>query len=174
MKKYSALTLIFLVLLTSTASAAPEKRNDHADTKAKNSTVSLLEEITVTPEETITITPTEVLVSPTIKLSPSPTCDKDHEWVNHGGYVSCVAKQHLGGQMTSEAARTDIGKKVTNTTPSVSPSGTPSGTITPTVTITATPPLTSAVEDATLSFLPDFGKLWKNLLRFFSFSKHDK
>lgn len=42
---------------------------------------------------------------------PTKTCGPDEEWENHGQYVSCVAKQKLGGKETSTAAKSDIGKK---------------------------------------------------------------
>ena len=38
-------------------------------------------------------------------------CSEDGEFKNHGQFVSCVAKQNLGGNEVSEAAKSDIGKK---------------------------------------------------------------
>lgn len=81
-------------------------------------------------------------------------CDPNAEWKNHGAYVSCVAKQKPGGQVVSEAAKSDVGKKnkdnngapTLTPTVSVSPTLSPEPTIeaspTPTEEITPTPTLT--------------------------------
>lgn len=67
--------------------------------------------------------------------SPAPTCDPTVAWKNHGEYVSCVAKQQLGGKVTSEAAKSNIGKEdrdddddenEASPSPSASPSASPS------------------------------------------------
>lgn len=63
---------------------------------------------------------------------------------NHGDYVSCVARQKLGGAVTSQAARSNIGKKnVPTATPTTAPTATPTPTVTPTSTVTPTPTTTS-------------------------------
>lgn len=56
---------------------------------------------------------------------------------NHGAYVSCIARQRLGGETTSQAAQSNIGKK--NITPTEIPTVTPTVTVAPTETPTATP-----------------------------------
>jgi hypothetical protein len=177
MKKQSALIILFFIFLTSTAFAAPDKRNEHAnenaDKKQNQNVVQLLEKITITPTETLTITPTPtgIEVEPTIVNSPTPSaaCDENAEWKNHGSYVQCVAKLHLGGQTTSQAARSNVGKK--NGAPTISPTitvtATPSVTITPTVTIT--PPITAPEAEASFSFWPDFSGLKKQFARLFKF-----
>lgn len=64
---------------------------------------------------------------------------------NHGEYVSCVARQKLGGEVVSEAARSNIGKRNITPTPSSTPSAAPTvqptvtPSVTPTISITLTP-----------------------------------
>lgn len=79
---------------------------------------------------------------------------------NHGAYVSCIARQHLGGSVTSQAAQSNIGKKIsssptptpiTTTTPAVTPTPTP--TETPTSTVTPTPTVTP-IETTTSTVTP--------------------
>lgn len=184
MKKQAALTLLLFIFLTSTAFAAPDKKNEHAtENKEKNNKpniVELLEEITITPTDTTTPTPTvtpTVIPTTTVSVTPSPsvTCDENGEWKNHGKYVSCVAKQHLGGQAVSEAAKSDIGKKkhVTPTvTVTTSPTGGPTVTTTPTVTVT--PPITASLEESTFSFLPSWGELKKSIAKLLNvFKRHN-
>ena len=43
-------------------------------------------------------------------VSTEAGCAAEDDWKNHGEFVSCVAHQHLGGQIVSEAAKSDIGK----------------------------------------------------------------
>src|SRR3989344_5240648 len=79
-----------------------------------------------------------------------PDCDPNGEWKNHGQYVSCVAKQKPGGQLVSEAAQSDVGKKNQNGVsptdiPSLSP--TPTAEATPTPTEEATPTPTDTIEE---------------------------
>lgn len=83
-------------------------------------------------------------------LQSGEECDPDDEWENHGQYVSCVARmQDRDEDDVREAAKSDIGKKVKNSTPSISLtptlSATPSSTPTPTISATpsASPTLTS-------------------------------
>ncbi len=74
-------------------------------------------------------------------------CNPDDQWKNHGEYVSCVARLHLGSATTSAAAKSDIGKKEAKEKETedngneISPTAAPSGTLTPTPTstISATP-----------------------------------
>jgi hypothetical protein len=109
----------------------------------------------VTPSITITTTPS---------VSPNAACDPNAQWKNHGQYVSCVAKQGLGGQAVSAAARSDVGKKKAQVTPSVSPSVSPtaSPSVSPTITPSESPtptdgPITSAESELAMggNFLTD-------------------
>lgn len=88
---------------------------------------------------------------PTSASTPENCIDNP---INHGAYVSCIARQHLGGAVTSQAAQSDIGKKdnddaddTDDISPTVSPTITPTETITPTVTpsVTEAPTETPAV-----------------------------
>src|SRR5579884_1409461 len=58
---------------------------------------------------------TAVSPSPSGSATPnstsSPSCNPDDFWKNHGAFVSCVAQLHLGGNITSEAAHSNIGKR---------------------------------------------------------------
>lgn len=94
-------------------------------------------------------------------------CDPNAEWKNHGAYVSCVAKQKPGGQIVSEAAKSDVGKKNNGDTPitvtptispepsvEVTPSPTPTEELTPTPTVEVTP--TTAVETPTPTLGEEF------------------
>lgn len=126
-----------------------------------------------------TISPIEPSISPSPTVSPdqdseshvgSPvsqedsseeTCDSNAQWKNHGAYVSCVAHTHPGGQVVSDAARSDIGKKH-NTAPSVTPS--PTNTPTPS-------PITSPLSTASSGFSP-LASLSALLGKVFGFLKH--
>lgn len=73
-------------------------------------------------------------------------CDAGAEWKNHGQYVSCVAKTHPGGQVVSEAAQSDVGKKngeagliSPSSSPEVSPSPSPEASPTPEVSPSPSP-----------------------------------
>lgn len=59
-------------------------------------------------------------------LLPDQECDPSLAWINHGAYVSCVARQKQNGQNVSDAARSNVGKKKTTTTATPSPSPSPS------------------------------------------------
>lgn len=84
-----------------------------------------------------------------IEIEQEEECDSEQEWKNHGEYVSCVAKLRLGGKVTSEAAKSDIGKKNQNDenddedenepspSPNASPSASPSAS--PTTSPSASP-----------------------------------
>ncbi len=97
-----------------------------------------------------------LLVVLSIQIADAQTengCDPNAQWKNHGAYVSCVAKQKPGGQVVSEAAKSDVGKKNADTTPIVTPDVTetptptpePNGEVTPTPTEEITP--TPTVEE---------------------------
>lgn len=89
------------------------------------------------------------IISPS--ASPLATCDPDDSWKNHGAYVSCVAKLHLGGKEIPEAARSEIGKKSESedsedkndddddATPSASPTSSPSASPSATPSVSPTP-----------------------------------
>lgn len=64
---------------------------------------------------------------------------------NHGAYVSCIAKLHLGGKRVSTAAKSDIGKKDHDNDDKVSPTITPSESPTETPSVTVTPEVTATV-----------------------------
>jgi len=160
-KKVLPLALITLTLIATPAFAISEKANDKAQEKSQSSVKGIKseevrqnnitsEEPTVTPELTITtsressITPVQKTEKKVLGESKSQNseventeCDSNASYKNHGEYVSCVARQGLGGQVVSAAAKSDIGKKQVSITPTITPSSTPSAT--PTVT----PPLTS-------------------------------
>ncbi len=62
-------------------------------------------------------------------VTASQSCDIAALWKNHGSFVSCMAKLHLGGASVSAAAQSDIGKEHDedeSVSPSASPSPTPS------------------------------------------------
>lgn len=95
----------------------------------------------------------EPTTNPTV--NPSEDSENEDECLpakNHGQYVSCIAKTHQGGKVTSEAARSDIGKKEKDdetdpsVTPEISPEVTasiaPTGVLSPTPSATVTPDLT--------------------------------
>lgn len=90
--------------------------------------------------------PTSAQVSPTgiTALNNEEDSDCDDNVKNHGAFVSCVAREHLGGDSVSEAAHLDTGKKddidddEDDISPTVTPIASASPTITPTETITPT------------------------------------
>jgi hypothetical protein len=99
---------------------------------------------------TVTPTPTKKVNKGQLKKvegvsTQAEECDPNAEWKNHGAYVSCVAKTHPGGDAVSAAARSDVGKKHLDETPTGSPSATPS--VSPT-------PITSAEEEVELTSNP--------------------
>lgn len=67
--------------------------------------------------------------SPGTQLTNSPqpvaTCSPDASWKNHGEYVSCVAKQKLGGKVVSEAAKSATPSSSPSSSPSANPSTSP-------------------------------------------------
>ncbi len=127
MKKEFVLTLIAFLLL-----AVPVSANQGHKDNDKDDVIISIEPI-MSPSVSPTITP-----SITVTTTPSVTCDKDDNWKNHGEYVSCIAKEHVGKDEVIDAAHSDIGKKkhTTSITPSISPSISPN--LTPSVSPTAT------------------------------------
>lgn len=133
----------------------------------------------VNPSVTPSVTPS---VSPTVTPSVTPAdnkdddisgledsisgtpCDPQKVWKNHGEFVSCVAKLHLGGKVTSEAAKTEIGKKDhdQDSTPSATPTINPS--------VSPTPPISSDVQTLgqTTSPLAKIGGIFQRIVDFLS------
>lgn len=102
-------------------------------------------------------------------------CDVNGTYKNHGEFVSCVAKLHVGGDIVSKAAQTDIGKKgsshrkVTVTpTETISPTGdlTPIPTIQPTVMPVNT--------QTRIEVLAEIKGLLEELHKLLGFLKHGK
>ena len=170
MKKATALSLLLLLALTTPVFAAPGSNNGKSQEHKKQKTQQVLADevtptVTVTPS--VTVTPTD---DPSLTPTTTPTqevlaaCDPNAEWKNHGQYVSCVAKQHLGGEVTSAAARSDVGKKKQSVTPTLTVA--PSVTVTPSVEPT---PITGSEDTVTLSVNPleSVKALFANVQRFF-------
>ncbi len=61
-------------------------------------------------------------------VTPEASCDPSLEWNNHGEYVRCLAKLHMGGQFVSEGARSDVGKKHATGSGELNPSSSPVAT----------------------------------------------
>lgn len=94
------------------------------------------------------------------KVGSSQVCEPDAEYKNHGDYVSCVAHTHPGGAVVSEAAKSDIGKKskeasptpifspspVVSPSPSVSPTVEPSPSVSPSPEATPSPDVSPSPE----------------------------
>ncbi|MDO8498406.1 MAG: hypothetical protein Q7S44_01340 [bacterium] len=102
--------------------------------------------------------------------SPSAEgCDPGLEWRNHGAYVSCVARLHQGGATVSAAARSDIGKKNSTSSASLTPTptGTESATITPSPTATASVTTTTNFSAPTLESFNEIVHSLKDLLKQF-------
>ncbi len=140
------------------------KDDDHTVSQNITSPVvqaAAVDDPSITPSVTVTISPV---------VTQTQTCDPNAEWKNHGQYVSCVAHTHQGGQMTSEAARSDVGKKHhgESPTPSVSPSVSPSASPTATLTPTDTPPITSAANELSFNSFLDIQGLFKKLAKLLS------
>lgn len=74
--------------------------------------------------------------------TPQATCDPALNYKNHGEYVSCVARLHQGGQTTSNAAKSDVGKKSGSANQVASGSASPS----PTASASASPLSTASAE----------------------------
>ena len=149
MKNGIILTLIALFLIVSPAIAAPPSHsNANANAtkdnpgrakseEVKNDNANNVEEIVgEATESPVTPSPVESTDQPAEESPPTQSvggveaviplvedgeCDPNADWKNHGEYVSCVAHTHPGGQVVSEAARSDIGKKppITSAIPTV-------------------------------------------------------
>lgn len=144
------LLAVFLLFLTVSQVSAS---NDHANQNAGNNGQENQEKNRsshsdeghqeIEDHQPATPTPSTSVQATTGTVSPTPTGILDNDCddaKNHGQFVSCVAHRHEGGKVTSEAARSDTGKKhredndEDDITPTVSPSVSPTGTITPTPT----------------------------------------
>src|SRR6266550_1632632 len=109
MKKQTALVLILLLTFATPAFAANHDNHGHDKDNEHNSPKTQALQVSVDP--CVSVSPS-VSVEPSVSVSPSAIpCDPNGEWKNHGQFVSCVAKLHLGGKFVSEAAQSDIGKK---------------------------------------------------------------
>lgn len=200
MRKEIIISLITLFLIATPALARQENTNQNSPKNNENNenhkkdkdNVPFVQEVTVAVSPTLTPTsiptPTqadeeeneddEVTGTPSV----SPTCDPEGEYKNHGQYVSCVAHEKRGGKETSEAARSDIGKKHEDNDDEDeeddenenNPTPTASVTITPTVTATVSPtinPITSSQQVVEGGYNP-FKTIGENLRRFFGFLLH--
>jgi hypothetical protein len=132
----------------------------------------LLSIATIAPEPSQTPAPS---ASPTLTPSSTPStapCDPDGDWKNHGQFVSCVAKEHEGGDEVSEAARSDVGKKHhhPSSTPSPMPSVSPSASAS--AEPSATPPITFSVMSFKSGFNFDLGNQLEKLFESFSHLFH--
>lgn len=95
-KEFLAAGIVFLFI--GGTAVASQSTNNHREENPGHALVKAAKHI---PTPTSSITPT---VTPTI------VCDANSHWDSHGAYVSCVANLHLGGNITSRAAHTEIGK----------------------------------------------------------------
>ncbi len=181
MKKELIIAAALLTLLVAPAFAAKptvDNGSIHSNGKSdvhNNQTNDNNENVNVNDENTVTPSPTQTVtedlnqegstISPTVSPSVSPAavgipCDPSAHWKNHGEYVSCVAHLHQGGKIVSEAAKSDVGKKDIDESPT--PSASPSPTVTPITS--ANPTLQSGISP--LSTIGTFfGKI-------FGFLKH--
>lgn len=144
--KSKAIILFFSVLILSSATAAYAANEHSNQNKEKHSEKYELRAQNENSEE-------------------NGECNEEVR--NHGEYVSCVAHTHPGGDVVSEAARSQIGKiynddedeeededETPTVTPEVSPSVTPevSPSVTPEVSPSVTPELSP---EATPSATPE-------------------
>src|SRR5260221_11272630 len=152
-KELLVLTISALLLATPVFAARGNNHSQGTTQKELHSNVQVEENsiATIEPEESPSPSASPVatgqpsaesLVIPS--STPTPDCDKDKVWKNHGQFVSCVAHEHQGGEEVSEAARSDIGKK--HHQPSASPSAIPTASPSP----SPTPPISFTV----MSFNP--------------------
>jgi hypothetical protein len=170
MKTYSALAILLLLTIATPAFAAPHENNNNGkannhNKEEKKAEVQEVNEVTIDPSA---VPSTTVSTTPSTAVTPSTTCDPNGTWKNHGQYVSCVAKEGRGGKEVSEAAKSDVGKKHKNIpTPSVLPN--PSASPSPAISAepSTTPPITSALQIATLGNpLDNFMKFVQNIANF--------
>ncbi len=94
--------------------------------------------------------------------TPQATCDPALDYKNHGAYVSCVARLHQGGQTTSNAAKSDVGKKSGSVNQVASGSASPS----PTASASASPLSTASAQiEATKTEIKSLINILKDLLK---------
>lgn len=201
MKKQLLVASVALFFIASPASASQsqknnENRNDdnrgqvvasehREDKKEKSETPIIQENVTITidvspsPSSAPSSTPTPKVEDKDEKdkkdvkgAKTTEECDSESEWKNHGEYVSCVAKKHLGGKEVSEAARSEIGKKSDDHGNDGDDDILP--TITPSVSPTITPPLTSPATELhfPLTSWEDLKRLFAQLFRRFNFNRN--
>lgn len=162
-KKIMKKTYLFLFVLAFVLVSTPvfaEKDQKNENNHGKNSEIEIQEEShgsingpssTGSIGSSVTLSVTSTVTPKDEQDQGNTGCDPDDNWRNHGKYVSCIARLHLGGEETSEAGRSDEGKR--GRTPSVTPSVTPSTS--PSVSPTTTPSVTpSTSPSATPSISP--------------------
>lgn len=181
MKKLTFLLLTILIVASAgqvqaVSDKANEKATDNPSSEKRNEN-SIKHSDQVELEDDIT---------PSISVAPSPTktddddeneneCEEDAK--NHGAFVSCIAKEHNGGEVVRRAAQSSTGKK--KHTPSVTPNVTVSPTVsvtptaTPSVTITITPSPTDTPTNEELtaqikSLIDEIKELLKSLRQAFT------
>lgn len=107
-------------------------------------------------------------------------CDVNGTYKNHGEFVSCVAKLHIGGDIVSKAAQTDIGKKNSSHQKiTVTPTETvsPTGDLTPTPTVvlpTVQPTVLPMNNQTRVEVLAEIKVLLQELHKLLGFFKHGK
>lgn len=138
MKKEVIIGSTLLLLVATPALAAPQKDRVRPEPRNDKAVLQVVDEVETTEEVEVTITPTATpTATPTITSTPEEkversrgkvrtvkseeTCDPEADWKNHGEYVSCVAKTHPGGEAVSAVARSEVGKKTQDATPSATP-----------------------------------------------------
>ena len=106
------------------------------------------------------------------------SCDPGTTWSSHGEYISCIAREHLGGAFTSSAARSDIGKHADENneqessegaepSPSSSSTVSPSPSISPSPTssVSASPSASASISEGTNIELKAFIAVLQNILK---------
>ncbi len=102
-----------------------------------------------------------------------PSCSPGATWRNHGEFISCFAREHLGGAITSDAARSDIGKhedessEEAEPSPSSSPTASPNPSISPSPTSSesASPSASVNISESTNIELKAFIAVLQNILK---------
>lgn len=173
MKKEIIISSLALFLIVTPAFAKQENPKENSPKNNQNhkkDTESLVQTITVSINPTVG---PSVSPSPTIFNTHKPSkdekeeeCNPEEKYKNHGEYVSCIAREHRGGEEVSDAARSDIGKKHENDNDGNDDHLSP--TISP-----VTSPVSSALGTIHGGFNP-FKSFEDNLRRFFSFFLHFK
>lgn len=169
MKKLTFLTLALIILFSAhQVSAVSDKANERARNNPSVEKKNEQSDSAESDEE-----------NDEVENENEVQTTRDGEWKNHGQYVSSVAKTNPGGQVVSEAARSDIGKKnyvpeptdepelTVNPTddPELTPSPTedPEASPSPTLTNTPTPTPDEDQEDTVGSIINAIEELLNTL-----------